>query len=121
MIRHLRTLSVKILAPVLISAALQSTALAWGVSGVSTISQIVVDTADSLIMVFPASGTSWQNPDACGTSSVVIIPMSGNYKDAEAAVLTAYSAGRNVQFGVSGCTYTLGGGNGPLVSYAQLE
>jgi hypothetical protein len=118
MVQYLRTLAGKISVSILLFSVLQSAALAWGYSGSSTISKISVDTSDGYIYVYGA--IAWQNPDGCPSSAVVVIPMTGNYKDAEAAVLTAYATGSSIQFSVNGCAYVPGGSNAPLVTLATL-
>ena len=115
MIRYLRTLPGKISVSILLFGALHSAALAWGYSGSQAISSVYVDLGDTIILVYPAA--PWANPDGCASSAVVVIPMTGNYKDLEALVLTAYATGRPINFGVSGCSYTPGG-NAPLVTGA---
>ena len=62
--------------------------------------------------VINVSGT-WSNPDSCPYSAVVSIPMTGNYKDLEATVLTAYAAEKTVSFWVNNCVYSGGQGNAP--------
>ena len=115
MIRYLRTLPGKISASILLFSVLNSAAFAWGYSGSQTISSVYVDLGDSIIMVYPAA--PWANPDGCPYSGAVVIAMTGNYKDLEAIVLTAYAAGRPILFGLNGCSYTPGG-NAPLVTGA---
>ena len=82
---------------------------AYGNTGNSIITGVVVDLNDGVIDV---NGT-WTNPDSCPFSGLIAIPMSGNYKDIEATLLTAYAMGKSVSFWVNGCTYSGGQGNAP--------
>lgn len=84
-------------------------AFAYSNTGSSTITGVSVDTVNNVIDV---SGT-WSNGEGCQTAAVIAIPMSGNYKDLEAAVFAAYVSGKAVSFWVNGCVYSGGDGDAP--------
>jgi hypothetical protein len=84
---------------VVILSVLPAVTFAFGNTGNSQITQVAVDVNQGLIYVW---GT-WGNPDGCPNSDYISIPMGGNYKDLEAAILTAYAAGKPVSFWVSTC------------------
>jgi hypothetical protein len=86
---------------VIMLGILPGLAFASGNTGSSQITQISVDMNAGLIYVW-GTGT-WGNPDGCPNSDYVSIPMAGNYKDLEAAVFTAYAAGKPMSFWVSTC------------------
>jgi hypothetical protein len=114
MVQYLRTLAGKISVSIVLFSVLQSAALAWGYSGSQQISRVFIDATEGYIYVYGAA--PWANPDGCPLTSVVVIPMSGNYKDLEAMVLTAYASGGSLQFTLTGCAYTPGGNTAPLVT-----
>jgi hypothetical protein len=91
-------------------------ALAYGNTGNSTVTSVEVDAQDGIIVV---SGT-WGNPDHCPDQTVVVIPMTGNYKDMEATLLAAYISGRSVSFWVNNCTWS-GGSNQSPSAYAIVS
>lgn len=90
-----------------------------GASGTTTISSVIVDPTNNVVMVFGAS--VWSNPDGCPLSNIVLLPTSNLlYKDILAATLTALTAGKTVSFWLSGCTNS-SWGSAPAVVQIQVN
>jgi len=95
-------------------AALPMAANASGSSGTTTIGSITVDTWNQMISI--VGTTTWSNPDACGSSSFVILSFSNaNYKDVLAAAMMASASGKTVSFFLNGCVASPWG-NAPVVT-----
>ena len=78
-----------------------------------------VDGGDQILTITGA--TSWGNPDGCTTSAyVIVLPSNPFYKDIEAAVLTAGTAGKTVSFWLSGCTAVPWGGTAPIATAVSI-
>jgi hypothetical protein len=86
-------------------ALLPLAASANGTSGTNTINNIGIDTATGLINI--SGNSTWNNPDACGTSTFLIVQFSNPYyREVLAGAMLASAAGKNVVFGLSGCIST---------------
>lgn len=98
-----------------IFAALPMTAAnAAGSSGISTITNVNLDTYNQFAVFTGA--TTWNNPDNCSASAVVVLPFSNQYyKDVLAAVLMASATGKTVSFWLGGCTWTPWATSQPVV------
>ena len=103
----------------LLCALASGAASAGGSSGVMTVQAAQVDGGDQTLTITGA--TSWGNPDGCTTSAyVIVLPSNPFYKDIEAAVLTAGTAGKTVSFWLSGCTAVPWGGTAPIATAVSI-
>lgn len=81
-----------------------SVALAAGNSGARSIAAISVE-AGYFAMVYGT--TAFDNPDACGNSTMAMLPASNaGYKEMLAVALSAFAAEKNVSFWLNGCVAT---------------
>jgi hypothetical protein len=106
---RLRLLGIAVCAALSVAFSL---ARAAGSSGAVVPTGYEIDPWDQVVIVFG----QWSNPDACGTATYAILPMSNsNYKDTLATILAAGTAGRTITFWFNGCTGSPWGTTAPAV------
>jgi hypothetical protein len=120
---------IKVISIIAIAAA---GGLAWmgaqakGSTGLGTIDRIV-HRDDRSVIIYRSGVGDWENPDSCtGSRKVILAPIAANGPDPELfgeqlnTVLTAFTTGKAVSFGVDGCFAQNSGDTIPVVTLISI-
>jgi hypothetical protein len=117
--RHRRRLVVAMWS-LICGAATSGITNAAGDSGMATIQELHIE-GSAFTSANALNGTTFANPDACGTATTVILPSSvGGYAGMQALLMAAVASGKQVHFWLSGC-YAYWGSTFPIAGSVSIE